>query len=79
MNMNCTSLPYGTGSKISGFISHYRFTPVLLSFADVSTIHGNNEKISKLNFRRLADFYLQLMYNCDESIPSELRPGRSEL
>ncbi|OQR68278.1 putative carboxypeptidase PM20D1-like [Tropilaelaps mercedesae] len=48
----------------------YRFTPVLLSMEDISTIHGNNERISKLNFRRLADFYFQLTRNCDEVLPN---------
>ncbi|XP_028968595.1 N-fatty-acyl-amino acid synthase/hydrolase PM20D1-like [Galendromus occidentalis] len=57
----------------------YRFSPVLLSLADISSIHGNDEKISKINFRRLADFYLQLLYNCDESIPRELKHYRSDL
>lgn len=47
----------------------YRFSPVLLTIDDISTIHGNNERISKLNFRRLADFYLQLTRNCDETAP----------
>ena len=53
----------GTDSKHYGQISQaaYRFTPMVLTPADVSRIHGINERISVDNYGKLIAFYGDLM------------------
>ncbi|XP_003748032.1 N-fatty-acyl-amino acid synthase/hydrolase PM20D1 [Galendromus occidentalis] len=59
--------------------SIYRYSAVPMTFADTAMVHGNNEKISKLDFQRLADFYYQLIKNCDEDHTDGATTRRAEL
>jgi carboxypeptidase PM20D1 len=55
----------GTDSKHYGQISQaaYRFTPMVLTPADVNRIHGIDERISVDNYGKLIAFYGELMRN----------------
>lgn len=49
-------------------LSHniYRFSPVLLTPQEMlSRFHGDNERISRLNYERLVNFYLLVMRSVD--------------
>jgi carboxypeptidase PM20D1 len=41
----------------------YRFTPIQLLQEDLSRLHGVNERISIVNYKRLINFYRQLILN----------------
>lgn len=45
----------------------YRFTPTRLSLADLTRVHGTNERVSVENYGELTRFYAQLLLNTAEA------------
>ncbi|MCL2054522.1 MAG: M20/M25/M40 family metallo-hydrolase [Oscillospiraceae bacterium] len=63
----CAVVPYlmvaGSDSRFYSSISDniYRFSPMIMTEAERSSIHGVNEKISEENFKSMIQFYISLL------------------
>jgi carboxypeptidase PM20D1 len=63
----CAVIPYlmiaRSDSRFYSDISDgiYRFSPMIMSKVERASIHGINEKISQVSFRKMIDFYLEIL------------------
>ncbi|KAJ3151214.1 hypothetical protein HDU86_006205 [Geranomyces michiganensis] len=50
----------------------YRFQPIRLRPADLSLIHGRDERIATKDLHEMVEFFIVLILNADESLPNPL-------